>query len=80
MTTITGYIARETEKAIAIVQRPLTADMRPLWVPRAKIVSLTERDTLSASVQLAGESIRRLAVPVEIEIDTAFAAKVGVGA
>lgn len=80
MTTITGYIARETEKAVALVTLPLTADMIPLWVPRAKIVSLQERDALSATVQLAGENIRRLAVPVEIEIDAAFAAKVGVGA
>ena len=80
MTTLTGYIARETEKAVAFVQRPLTADMKPLWIPRSKVVSLIERDTLDATVQLKGESIRRLATPVEVEIDAAFATKVGLGA
>jgi len=77
MTTITGYIARETEAAVAFVQRPLTADMKPLWIPRKKIASLIERDDLSANVQLAGESIRRQAIPVEINIDSEFLAKVG---
>ena len=80
MTTITGYIARETEKAIALVTLPLAGEHKPLWIPRSKVVALNELDQISASVQLAGEKIRRLAVPVEIEIDAAFAAKVGVGA
>lgn len=80
MTTITlsGFIARETEKAVAFVQRPLTGEMKPLWVPRKKIAQLLESDDLSASVQLAGEDVRRLAYPVSVEIDAAFAAKVGV--
>lgn len=77
MTTLSGYIARETEAAVAFVQRPLTADMKPLWVPRKKISQLVERDTLSANVQLKGESIRRQAVPVEISVDSEFLAKVG---
>lgn len=82
MTTITlsGYIARETNAAVAFVQLPLAGEHRPLWIPRKKIASLIERDALSASVQLKGESIRRLATPVEVEIDAEFAAKVGAGA
>lgn len=80
MTTIalSGYIARETEKAVALVTLPLAGEHAPLWIPRSKIAALTERDAISASVQLKGEKIRRLATPVEIEIDAAFAAKVGV--
>lgn len=82
MTTITlsGYIARETEAAVAFVQLPLIGEHKPFWIPRKKISALVERDALSASVQLAGESIRRLATPVEVEICEAFAAKVGVEA
>lgn len=78
MTMITGYVARETEKAIALVMLPLAGEHAPLWVPRSKVVALNELDQVSASVQLKGENIRRLATPVEIEIDAAFAAKVGV--
>jgi hypothetical protein len=80
MTTITGYIARETEKAIALVMLPLAGEHAPLWIPRSKVVALNELDQISASVQLKGEKIRRLAVPVEVTIDAAFAAKVGIGA
>ena len=75
--TLKGYIAHETEKAVAFVTLPLIGEHKPLWIPRAKITSLVETDALSASVQLKGEKIRRLAVPVEIEIDAAFAEKVG---
>lgn len=80
MTTITlsGYIARETEAAVALVQLPLAGEHAPLWIPRKKITALTEIDAISASVQLKGEKIRRLATPVEVEIDAAFAEKVGV--
>lgn len=80
MTTLSGYIARETEKAVAFVQRPFNGPLKPLWIPRKKIASLTESDDLSSSVQLAGEDVRRLAYPVTVEIDAAFAAKVGIGA
>lgn len=74
---LSGYIVRETEAAVAFVQLPLTLDMKPLWVPRRKIVAQRETDGYSASVQLKGEAIRRLGVPVDLEIDAAFAAKVG---
>jgi len=76
--TLSGYIARETDKAIALVTLPLDGEQKPLWVPHSKVVNLIERDTLGATVQLAGESIRRQTTPAEIEICAAFAAKVGV--
>ena len=78
MTTLTGYIARETEAAVAFVQRPFNGPLKPLWLPRKKIASLIESDDMSASVQLNGESVRRMAYPVTVEIDTEFAKKVGV--
>jgi hypothetical protein len=51
---------------------------KPLWIPRKKISRLTERDDFSKSVQLEGERIRRLAYPVEIEVDAAWMERVGV--
>ena len=71
---IKGYIARETEAAVAFVRTAET--QKPLWLPRKKIASLTELDAVSIRVQLAGEKIARLAVPVEIDIDEAFLAKI----
>lgn len=73
-----GYIVRETEAAVAFVRAPLTAQMKPLWVPRKKIAQATELDLPSASVDIAGESLRRMGTPVNLEIDAAFLAKVGV--
>ena len=75
--TLTGYVARETEKALAIVQAPVAGEKKPLWVPRSKVASLIETDGYSPSIRLAGEKISRLGTPVELEIDAAFAAKVG---
>jgi hypothetical protein len=75
-TTLSGYVARETEKAIALVRLPLIGEHKPLWIPRKKIASLIERDELSSSVQLAGESVRRLAYPVDLEIDAEWLAKI----
>lgn len=80
MTTITlnGFIARETDAAVAFLATAET--VKPLWIPRRKIASLVESDDLSASVQIAGEGVQRLAFPVTVELDAAFAARVGVGA
>jgi hypothetical protein len=75
--TLTGFIARETEAAVAFVQQGQKTDVAPLWLPRRKIVALHELDALSARVQLKGEGVARQAIPVTIEIDAAFAAKVG---
>jgi hypothetical protein len=75
MTTLTGYIVRETEAAVAFVAAAKTS--KPLWIPRKKISSLTERDEVSVSVALAGERIKRLAIPVEVEVDAAWLERVG---
>lgn len=75
--TLSGFIARNTEAAVAFVQLPLDGEKKPLWIPRKKIARLVETDGYSPSVQLAGEAIRRLATPVEIEVDSAFLDKVG---
>lgn len=73
-----GYIVRETEAAVAFVRAPLTAGMKPLWVPRRKIEAMAEHDLPSASIDMAGESLRRMGTPVTLQIDATFLAKVGV--
>lgn len=75
-----GYIVRETEAAVAFVRAPLTAQMKPLWVPRKKILDMQEHDLASASIDMAGESLRRNGTPVTLSIDAEFLAKVGVAA
>jgi hypothetical protein len=72
-TTLTGLIARETEKAVAFVQR---GESKPLWLPRKKIVALTELDERSQPVQIQGEKIMRQGVPVQVEICSEFLARV----
>lgn len=68
-TTLTGLVARETEKAVAFVQQ---GQDLPLWLPRKKIVAMTELDALSQPVQLKDEKIVRQGVPVQVEVDSAF--------
>lgn len=75
MTTLNGYIARETEAAIAFLADAKA--VKPLWIPRKKIAAIVERDERSAQVQLAGERVRRLAVPVAVEVDAAWLERVG---
>ena len=75
-TAISGYIARETEKAVAVVTLPLAGEHKPLWIPRKKISSMVERDDLSPSVQLQGERVRRLAYPADLEVDAEWLAKI----
>lgn len=76
MATLNGYIARETEAAVAFVQLPLAGEHKPLWIPRKKISRLVELDTYSPTVQLAGERVRRFAFPVELDVDSAWLEKV----
>jgi len=76
--TLTGYIARETDNAVAYLSLPMSLDMKPLWIPRKKIVSNIERDGYSPSAQLAGEKVRRMLVPVVLEVDEAFLQRIGV--
>jgi hypothetical protein len=73
-----GYIVRETEAAVAFVRAPITAQMKPFWVPRKKITEMTELDLPSLSIDIAGESLRRMGTPVNLDIDAAFLEKVGV--
>jgi hypothetical protein len=72
-----GYITHETKDAVAFFKAPLTAQMKPLWVPRKKIASLQEHDLFSVSIDTYGAKVRRMGRPVTIEVDAAFLEKVG---
>ena len=72
-TTLTGLIARETEKAVAFVQR---GETRPLWLPRKKIAQLVELDERSQPVQIQGEKIVRQGVPAQLEVETEFLSRI----
>ena len=80
MTTFSldGYIARETDNAVAFVARQETDEQKPLWLPRKKIVKMTELDEPSVSILLAGNTARHSATPVTLEVDKAFLEKIGV--
>ena len=73
MTTFTGYIARETEKAYGILIN--LTDEKLAWIPKKKIESET-RSELAAVVVLAGETIQRKVWLTDLEIETEWFNKV----
>ena len=73
MTTFTGYIARETEKAYGILIN--LTDEKLAWIPKKKIEKET-RAELAAVVVMAGETIQRKVWLTDFEIDTDWFNKV----
>ena len=75
---VQGYITRKTEAANQFV---FTKDagvvgVKPLWVPVRKILSAVEGDTKSVTIVTAQDG-ERVGIPFTLDIDDAFAAKVG---
>ena len=73
--TLTGYIARTTDKAVAFVASQ--HDTKALWLPLKKITKQTERDVRSVPVKLDSNSVPYQALPVWLEVDEAFLTKIG---
>ena len=75
--TLNGYIARETEKAIAFVKVSDAGknDIAPLYVPLSKVIANQESDEMSVRVSLKGEEISRQATPAALEICGEWAEK-----
>ena len=74
---MTGFIVGESEKAIALVRDvDIKSGVKPFWVPRKKIISQTELDICSRQVQT--DKGDRIGVPVSIDVDDDFLARVGV--
>ena len=80
---VKAYITRETEAAIQIVTQAALdnaekgAAIRPLWLPRGKMVSFVELDEKSLEILTAQDGLR-VGTPAVVGIDDSFAAKVGV--
>lgn len=74
----TGYVVRETEAAVAFVAvSDVKTGVKPLWVPKAKIVTRQEQDSASVIIETAQDGAR-VGTPTILEIDDAFAVKVGI--
>lgn len=74
----TGYVVRETEAAVAFVaRRDVKAGVKPLWVPKAKILIRHEQDRASVTIATAQDG-ERVGVPTVLVIDEAWAVKVGI--
>ena len=74
----TGYIVRETEAAVAFVaSRDMKAGVKPLWVPKAKILVRHEQDRASVIIATAQDG-DRVGVPTVLVLDDAWAVKVGI--
>jgi len=78
MLNLTGYIVRETEAAVAFVRDADAAKsgVRPLWIPRTKLGRIREADAMGRRIVTAQDG-ERVGIPATVEIDAAFAAKVG---
>ena len=77
-TTLTGYIARETDAAVAFLALDASLiEAKPFFIPRKKIASMVEGDTASVNVKLSGEGVERPAIPYTIEVETAFLVRLG---
>lgn len=75
MATLFGYIARETEKAIAFVQAPVLTEAYPHWIPKSVIETREELELFSRSIQLKGEKIRRMGIPVNVTVSDEWLAR-----
>jgi len=74
----TGYVVRETEAAVAFVaRRDMKAGVKPLWVPKSKILIRQEQDLASVVIATAQDG-DRVGIPTILVIDDAFAVKVGI--
>ena len=77
-TTLNGFIARETNAAVAFLAADANMiDAKPFFIPRKKILSMVEGDEKSINVKLSGEGVERPATPYTIEIETAFLVRLG---
>ena len=74
----TGYIVRETEAAVAFVaRRDVKAGVKPLWVPKSKILVRHEQDRASVMIATAQDG-ERVGIPTVLVVDNDWAVKVGI--
>lgn len=78
MAKLVGFVVRETEAAVAFVAEgdAATVGVKPLWLPRKKILSGGESDAMGRQIAVAGETLPRVGVPVAYDVCDEFLAKV----
>ena len=81
MTVMVGYVVRATDAAIAFVSEEDShiVGIKPLWIPRKKIVHSNESDSWSRNIVTAQDG-ERVGTPIALDIDDAFLAKIGIAA
>ena len=79
MSILTGYVVRETEAAVAFVRESdaSVAGVKPIWLPRKKIVSMHELDLTSRRIATAQDG-ERVGVPHSLDVDVTFLDRIGV--
>lgn len=77
MVAMVGYVVRETDAAVAFVadSDAATVGVKPMWIPRKKIETVTELDSLSRSIHTAQDG-ERIGIPTALWVDDAFIARV----
>lgn len=77
MVAMVGYTVRTTDAAIAFVAEvdATVPGIKPLWIPRKKILATKEADALGRKIQTAQDG-ERIGIPTYLEVDDAFIQKV----
>ena len=73
---LNGFKVGESEKAVAFVRESdVRPGVKPLWLPKSKIVSECESDAMSRKVET--DKGDKVGIPMEYDVDESFLAKVG---
>lgn len=72
-----GYVVRVTDAAMAFVAESDAgkAGVKPLWVPRKKILAAKESDAMGRKIVTAQDG-ERVGTPISLDIDDAFLARI----
>lgn len=78
---VQGFVVRETEAAVAFVSQADAGKdgVRPLWVPRRKILAASELDLMGVTIRTAQDG-ERIGLPFSLTVEDEFAAKVKLAA
>lgn len=77
MAQMIGYMVRATDAAIAFVAESdaATVGVKPLWIPRKKILAAKESDARGRTIVTAQDG-ERIGTPMFVDVCDVFLAKV----
>lgn len=77
MVAMVGYVVRATDAALAFVAESdaATVGIKPLWIPRKKILAAKESDALGRRIKTAQDG-ERIGILTYLDVDDAFIQKV----